>query len=386
MPDPRACVRFDAFTLDARERRLTRDGEAVALASRYFDLLVALASRPGSLVDKATLFAEVWPGVVVGDAALSQGIRALRVALGDDAARPRFIETVAGHGYRFIAPVETLGDAAAAPPAGQKERAGAVDDGTTLERSALETIAEPRPPEVSRRGREDADVPSPASALAPRASFFLAPRSELLSRTGAVSGALGAALVGGLLYGAAIGGGGPHPVQTIASVAAMCMAVGGLGAAAVATGARWLASRGTLAAVLGAGLGGALVGLVGAYVGHALLMMLTGREAEMLTGPAEGLLIGMAVAAGPLLVRDRTLAVVTSAVLALVVFGGLAAAGRPTFIGSLEHTLALPDAPLRLDGLAPGGLTPALRALLSAFEGALFGLGFGAGAVVRRDG
>lgn len=218
--------------------------------------------------------------------------------------------------------------------------------------------------------------------LAPE--FSLRPRSELLSRTGAVLGALVAALVGGALYGYGIGAGGPHPLRTLASVTVLSLAVGGLGAAAVASAARLAERSGALAALLAAGIGGALAGLVGAFVGTSLLSTLAGRDVGLLTGPAEGFLIGLAVVAGPLLVKDRALAVATSALLTLVVFAGLATSGRPTFIGSLEQTLALADSPLRLSLLAPGGLTSGLRILLSAFEGALFGLGFGAGAVVRR--
>jgi len=356
MPDVSApaMLRFDAFTLDVRERRLIRgNGEAVALPSRYFDLLVALASNSGSLVTKDDLFAEVWPGVVVGDAALSQGIRAVRVALGDEAGSPRFVETVAGHGYRFIASVETLERIPAAPPA--------VPTADRLHPS-----------------------PTLVEAVPPMRRFPLAPRSERLSRTGAVTGALAAALVGGVLYGVALGGNGPHPVQTIASVTAMGAAVAGLGAAAVATGARTTERRGSLAALLGAAVGGALIGLVGAYVGASVLMTLTGKAVGTLTGPSEGFFIGLAAASGPLLVRDKTQAVVVSTVATLAAFALLAASGHPTFVGSLEQTLALPDVPLRLDGLAPGGLTDGLRILLGGLEGALFGFGFSAGAVVKR--
>jgi hypothetical protein len=55
---------------------------------------------------------EVWRGIPVTDEALTQCIKSLRRALGDDAGRPRFIETVPKHGYRFIAPVEPAGVAA----------------------------------------------------------------------------------------------------------------------------------------------------------------------------------------------------------------------------------------------------------------------------------
>src|SRR5690242_10567068 len=69
--------------------------------------------------------AEVWTGIPVTDEALTQCIKSLRRALGDDAARPRFIETVPKHGYRFIAPVEAVDDALSpgpdVPPAAASE-------------------------------------------------------------------------------------------------------------------------------------------------------------------------------------------------------------------------------------------------------------------------
>ena len=63
----------------------------------------------GTLVTKDGFLDEVWAGVPVTDEALTQCIKSLRRALGDDAARPRFIETVPKHGYRFIALVEARG-------------------------------------------------------------------------------------------------------------------------------------------------------------------------------------------------------------------------------------------------------------------------------------
>ena len=87
---------------------MRRDGEPVELSSRYFDALALLASEAGTLVSKDRFMDEVWRGIPVTDEALTQCIKALRRALGDDAARPRFIETVPKHGYRFIAPVEPI--------------------------------------------------------------------------------------------------------------------------------------------------------------------------------------------------------------------------------------------------------------------------------------
>src|SRR3954469_16891278 len=103
--------RFDRFELDAGERQLTRDGQAVELSSRYLDALALLVSERGKLVSKDRFLDDVWRGVPVTDEALTQCIKTLRRQLGDDAANPRFIETVPKHGYRFIAPVEGLGKA-----------------------------------------------------------------------------------------------------------------------------------------------------------------------------------------------------------------------------------------------------------------------------------
>src|SRR6476646_8060378 len=112
-----ASFRFDRFCLDPAERQLTRDGTPVELNARYLDALVLLVREPGKLVSKDRFLDEVWKGVPVTDEALTQCIKSLRRQLGDDASRPRFIETVPKHGYRFIAPVEALDGPTAAPKA-----------------------------------------------------------------------------------------------------------------------------------------------------------------------------------------------------------------------------------------------------------------------------
>ena len=96
------------------DRRLKRDGEPVELNARYLDALALLVREPGRLVSKDRFLDEVWRGVPVTDEALTQCIKTLRRQLGDNASRPRFIETVPKHGYRFIAPVEVM-DRGAAP-------------------------------------------------------------------------------------------------------------------------------------------------------------------------------------------------------------------------------------------------------------------------------
>jgi len=97
--------RFGPFEVDVAEHRLLRDGEPVALTRKAFALLAELLRRPGRLVTKVELFDTVWAGTVVTDGALSRVIRELRVALGDDAAVPRYIATAHGLGFRFVAVV-----------------------------------------------------------------------------------------------------------------------------------------------------------------------------------------------------------------------------------------------------------------------------------------
>ena len=109
--------RFEGFELDPANRRLSRDGAPVELNARYLDALVLLAGEQGRLVSKDRFLQEVWRGVPVTDEALTQCIRTLRRQLGDDAANPRFIETVPKHGYRFIAPVEWVGEGGSPAPA-----------------------------------------------------------------------------------------------------------------------------------------------------------------------------------------------------------------------------------------------------------------------------
>jgi DNA-binding winged helix-turn-helix (wHTH) protein/TolB-like protein/Tfp pilus assembly protein PilF len=105
---------------------LQRGGESVRLEPKAMELLVALASRPGEVVSREELLSTVWPGVVVGDEALSQAVTKLRKALGDDVRAPTYIETISKRGYRLIAPVKPLatGPAAetAAAPAQAKSR------------------------------------------------------------------------------------------------------------------------------------------------------------------------------------------------------------------------------------------------------------------------
>ena len=98
--------RFDSFSLDRRERRLTRGNDLVPLEPKAFEVLVFLVENAGRLVTKQALVDAVWARAAVTDNSLTRCIHQVRAALDDDAERPRFIETVPGSGYRFIATVD----------------------------------------------------------------------------------------------------------------------------------------------------------------------------------------------------------------------------------------------------------------------------------------
>jgi DNA-binding response OmpR family regulator len=118
-------LQFGRFSLDSQECRLLRDGQAVTLPPKPFDLLVALASKPGKLVSRDELLRDVWKDIVVEQSSLNAAISVLRQALGEDAGS--IIETVPGRGYRFIAPI-TDAPATTVAAGGSGLRVAIVDD------------------------------------------------------------------------------------------------------------------------------------------------------------------------------------------------------------------------------------------------------------------
>ena len=93
--------------LDPEQDCVWRAGERIALRAREIALIRYLAARPGQVVTKQELLQEVWANRLVTPGVLRVQIRAARKALGDDATRPRYIETVGSGGYRWIAPLRT---------------------------------------------------------------------------------------------------------------------------------------------------------------------------------------------------------------------------------------------------------------------------------------
>jgi DNA-binding winged helix-turn-helix (wHTH) protein/tetratricopeptide (TPR) repeat protein len=122
MPVGRTRYRFGLFEADPQDGRLFRQGEPVRLQEQPFQVLIALLERHGDVVTRDEFRQRLWPGdtFVEFDKSLGVALTKVRAALGDEAANPRFIETMPKRGYRFIAPVtvETAAVQATVTPAG----------------------------------------------------------------------------------------------------------------------------------------------------------------------------------------------------------------------------------------------------------------------------
>lgn len=140
--------RFGPFTLDLRSGELTKNGRRIRLQEKPRSLLVAFAERPGEVITRAELRERLWPDDTFVDFedGLNTAMRKLREALEDDPQSPRFIETVRGRGYRFLADVEPI-----APPAGPLTD-GEAETGTGLPSQSI-APGEAIPPRAApRRG------------------------------------------------------------------------------------------------------------------------------------------------------------------------------------------------------------------------------------------
>ncbi len=327
--------RFHRFVLDPGDRRLRRDDVPVELNARYLDALFLLVREAGKLVSKDRFLEEVWRGVPVTDEALTQCIKTLRRQLGDDATRPRFIETVPKHGYRFIAPIERICDEPKTPPLYDWRR-------------------------------------------------FL-----LLGGAGTI-GAGVAGIIGGLFYGFAGASQPLGPGMGAASVllvlvwltiaAALMGGAGvsfGIAAAGFASGRPW-------GSIVGGALGGLIVGGAVKLLGLDAFNLLLGRSPGDITGAAEGVALGGAVGLGawlasrgaaPLSLR-RSVAVAALAAgaagILIPLLGGRLMGGSLDLLAS-----SFPGSRLRLDQIGglfgESGFGPISRVVTGGLEGALFG-------------
>jgi predicted ATPase/DNA-binding winged helix-turn-helix (wHTH) protein len=151
---PDAAISFGPFRLLTETRALLEGERPVALGSRALEVLIALASRPGELVTKEELVADVWPDVSVDDSNLRAQVAALRKALRDGRDGARYVATVPGRGYRFVSQVSRAARSSARPPAqhprlparltrpvGRDEIVGAI--GARLQRRRFLTVVGP---------------------------------------------------------------------------------------------------------------------------------------------------------------------------------------------------------------------------------------------------
>jgi DNA-binding winged helix-turn-helix (wHTH) protein len=345
--------RFSEFTLSPRRRLLVREGREVPLIPRYFDLLLLLVERRHEAVHRRDIFDRVWTDVIVSDSALSQAVRTLRRTLGDDSREPRFIRTVARHGYQFVfvevieedeagawpGPVPQL-QASGPPqaieaPAGDAfepllnrlTQTGATDDdrreaaellhglGTAETLSRLGT----RPGHAAARALlRDARWEAPGAGEVPvvgapapltvarelvrlrlrRAARIAARRWAGAAEGGGLAG-VAAGAAGGLILAAA-----PESAATmaiapvLAVIGGACGALGGAGVGAGLSFAEASArSQRALALISAAAIGGGAVGFAVQWLARGALAALVGLDLE-LGGGMEGLVIGAAAGAG----------------------------------------------------------------------------------------
>jgi DNA-binding winged helix-turn-helix (wHTH) protein len=125
-PEARVVYEFGGFRLDARQRSLcSGDGNPIALPARAFDTLLCLVESDGQVLDKGTLLKTIWPNLVVEENSLNQNVSILRRALGEGPGKQRFIVTVPGRGYQFVADVRRVSQSSSQAP-GSQVRAAAL--------------------------------------------------------------------------------------------------------------------------------------------------------------------------------------------------------------------------------------------------------------------
>jgi DNA-binding winged helix-turn-helix (wHTH) protein len=321
---------FEQFVLDPDDRQLKRGGDPIELNGRYFDALALLIREQGKLVSKDRFLDEVWRGVPVTDEALTQCVKTLRRQLGDDAARPRFIETVPKHGYRFIAPVNML------------------------------------------EGR------TPAAAARPYRRHQL----RAIGLAGIVGGAV-AGVIGGLIYGfaGASVGQGAGALSVLLVLLSITTVVATVGAAGVSFAiAAFVPTRSWQRLILAGAGGGLVTGAIVKLLGIDTFTLLIGRAPHNITGAMEGLLVGAAVGVGSWLAQrlplKRQAAFAGASIGALA---GVAAVllGGHLLLGSLATlTRDFPDSHLNIARF--GGLFgetqfgPTTELVTAALEAALF--------------
>ncbi|NNC48223.1 MAG: transcriptional regulator [Sphingomonas sp.] len=246
--------RFGDFTLDPAQCRLWKGTAPVDLSPRYFDVLHLLVANAGDLISRDRFLDEAWPEVTVGDEALSQAIKDLRRALDDKAGSPAYIETVPKRGYRFIANV--------------------------------------------------------SAARTQRGTTAASPQRSSLTRhvVGGTLGGTAAGALGGLVYGLVAGMGHDAALVILLVMTMLTALIAMTGALALCLGmaaATRIAHRGWTFSIIGAALGGFIVGEAFHYIASSSFSLFIGRPHGDFTGGLEGAVLGAAIAAGARLAGAR---------------------------------------------------------------------------------
>jgi cholera toxin transcriptional activator len=128
-PLPSRRYRFGIFEADARTGELRRQGLRVKLHAQPLQVLFLLLERPGELLTREEISRELWPdGTFVDyEHGVNSAVNRIREALGDKASSPRFIETLARRGYRFVAPVERIMPEGNGPGSDRLDGGGAIE-------------------------------------------------------------------------------------------------------------------------------------------------------------------------------------------------------------------------------------------------------------------
>src|SRR5436305_678033 len=174
---------FGGFRLDAVKRLLWRAGEPVPLTSKSFETLLALVESRGEILDKEALLNRVWPDTIVEEKNLTINISALRKALGESPQEHRYIVTVPGRGYRFVAEVRDI-------TGGEAE--------LVVQQSKVRVVVEEE--EEETRGRGDAATRGKRNGSTDSIAFSVAAASHRPVARVALAAALLAVLVIAVAY------------------------------------------------------------------------------------------------------------------------------------------------------------------------------------------
>jgi cholera toxin transcriptional activator len=173
-PSNRELLRFGVFEVDLAAGVLRKNGARIRLQEQPFQVLTALLQNAGQVVTRDDLREKIWPAdtFVDFDHSLNTAVNKIRESLGDSASSPRFVETLARRGYRFIAPVDNIAAAASATAHAHENVRHDNDPATT---PAAEIVLHP-----------ELDVPAPRRGLV-RALFALIQAMYLIFYVGGLA-------------------------------------------------------------------------------------------------------------------------------------------------------------------------------------------------------